>query len=297
MTTAATKPECIWPVAAELGEGALWQPGKNEVWFVDILGQRVHRCDAQGGQRQTWAMPRMVGFVLPLATIGADFIVGLQGTLQRFNPASGQLTHLLDVEANKPDNRINDGHVDAQGRLWFGTMHVRVAQPTGTLYRVAPGGVLSAQDGPYACTNGPADSPDGRVLYHTDTMQQRVYAFDVSASGELSGKRLFASFSQGYPDGMAVDAEGHVWIALYAGRRIERYTAQGRLVQTVALPCDNVTKLAFGGSDLRTAFITTARSGLNEAQLTAQPLAGGLFSFQVDTPGLPQHAIREGFTP
>jgi xylono-1,5-lactonase len=179
--------------------------------------------------------------------------------------------------------------------MWKGTMHVNVAQPTGTLYRVAAGGVLSAQDGPYACTNGPALSPDGRVLYHTDTMQQKVYAFDVSATGGLSGKRLFAAFSQGYPDGMAVDAEGHVWIALYAGRRIERYTAQSHLVQTVALPCDNVTKLAFGGSDLRTAFVTTARAGLNAEQLAAQPQAGGLFRFRVDTPGLPQHAITEGF--
>jgi xylono-1,5-lactonase len=289
--------ECIWPLGAQLGEGALWMAGKAEVWFVDIIGQQVHRCAADGTQRQSWPMPRVVGFVLPLATIGGDSVVGLQGGLQRFSPATGQLRPWLDVEADLPDNRINDGFVDARGRLWFGTMHVRVAQPTGWLYRVGPGGKLLPQDGPYRCTNGPACSPDGRVMYHNDTMAQKTYAFDVTAAGQLSGKRLFASFTQGFPDGMAVDAEGHVWIALFGGGRIDRFTAQGELVQTVPFPCSNVTKLAFGGTDLRTAFATTAATGLNVQQRTEQPLAGGLFSFRVETPGLPQHAIVEGTKP
>jgi xylono-1,5-lactonase len=289
------KPECIWPLAAQLGEGPVWMADSASVYFVDILSQQVHRCAADGTQRQSWPVTHYVGFVLPLAGSG-DFVLGLQGSLARFDPRSGSLKRLLDVEPDQPLNRSNDGHVDARGRLWFGTMPLAVDKPTGRLYRVSPQGRLLPQDGPYACTNGPAFSPDGRVIYHTDTMQRVVHAFDVADDGSLSRKRVFATIRQGHPDGSAVDAAGDVWISLYGGGRIERYTAQGRLVQSIALPCPNATKLAFGGGDLRTAFITTARAGMNAQQLKEQPLAGGLFSFRVDTPGLPQHAISEGFS-
>ncbi|MBC7942869.1 MAG: SMP-30/gluconolactonase/LRE family protein [Chitinophagaceae bacterium] len=289
-------PQCIWALGAELGEGPLWMADSQQLYFVDILGKQVYRCAGDGGQRQSWPMPRRVGFILPMAD-SDDMVVGLQGSLQRFNPRTGELQHLLDVAPERAELRINDGHVDAQGRLWFGTMHMDCDLPIGHLYRVSATGALLPQDGPYVCTNGPAQSPDGRALYHTDTMQQAVWAFDVADDGALSGKRLFASFKNGYPDGTAVDAEGHVWIALFAGGRIERYTPQGQLVQTVPFPCSNVTKLAFGGPDLRTAFATTARTGLSPQERAAQPLAGGLFSFRVDTPGLLQHHVSEGFAP
>lgn len=293
-------PQCLWPLGAELGEGPVWMAEAGRLWFVDILGQQVHGCAADGSQRQSWPMPQRVGFVLPLAGASGgsgDFVVGLQGGLKRFSPTSSLLSPMLDVERHLPHNRINDGHVDPQGRLWFGTMHVDAALPTGTLYRLSPMGTLVPSDGPYACTNGPAFSPDGRTLYHTDTMNGRVFAFDVAEGGSLSGKRLLLQLQDGYPDGTAVDAEGHLWISLFAGGRIERYTPQGRRVQTLPMPCSNITKLAFGGADLRTAYVTTARTGLDAQQLAEQPLAGGLFSFRVDTPGLPQHAIREGVMP
>ena len=297
MTSALFKPECLWPLGAELGEGPLWMAEAGQLWFVDILGRQVHRCAADGEDRRSWAMPQRVGFVLPLAAGSGEFVVGLQGGLQRFKPATGELTPLLDVERHQPHNRINDGHVDASGRLWFGTMHLDAAQPTGTLYRLSALGTLMPSDGPYACTNGPAFSPDGRTLYHTDTMRGQVFAFDVGDSGNLSAKRLLLQVQDGYPDGTAVDAEGHLWIALFGGGRIERYTPQGRRVQTLPMPCSNITKLAFGGADLHTAFVTTARNGLDARQQAEQPLAGGLFSFRVDTPGLPQHAITEGIKP
>ena len=137
MSTIDLTPTCIWPVAAELGEGPIWMGDPGRVWFVDILGRQVHCCSEQGLHRQSWPMPLPVGFVLPLAGGKGDFVVGLKGHLQRFNPVSGLLTHLLDVEPEIPTNRINDGHVDAQGRLWFGTMDMRASKPTGQLYRLS----------------------------------------------------------------------------------------------------------------------------------------------------------------
>jgi sugar lactone lactonase YvrE len=148
-------------------------------------------------------------------------------------------------------------------------------------------------DDGYCITNGPATSPDGRTLYHTDTLKKLIYAFDVSAAGELSNRRVFAAIEDGagHPDGTAVDADGCVWIALFGGWGVRRYSPGGQLLETVALPVANVTKIAFGGDDLRTAYATTARKGLSAAELAAQPRAGDLFAFRVDTPGLPQHHV------
>ena len=288
-------PECVWPLGAELGEGPVWHAAEAALYFVDIKGHQIHRCAADGTQRKSWSAPAAVGFVQPFA--GADFVAGLQDGLYRFNPASGDFKSLLAVDGHRPGNRLNDANVDAQGRLWFGTMDNAELQPSGALYRVAADGALRAEDDGYVITNGPAQSPDGRVFYHTDTLAQKVYAFDLSPTGALSNKRLLITLSNGYPDGTTVDAEGHLWICLFAGGRIERYTPAGRLAQTVTMPCANITKLAFGGPDLRTAFVTTAWKGLSAAERAAQPLAGGLFTFAVDTPGLPQHPITEGFAP
>ncbi|MGN6827054.1 SMP-30/gluconolactonase/LRE family protein [Paucibacter sp. M5-1] len=294
----STSPECLWPLGAELGEGPVWRqaqsPADAALYFVDIKGRQIHRCAADGTGQQSWAAPSAIGFVQPLAD--GDFVAGLQDGLYRFSPGSGDFKALIAVDAHQPGNRLNDANVDAQGRLWFGTMDNAEIEPSGSLYRVGADGKLRAEDCGYVITNGPAQSPDGRHLYHTDTLAQKVYAFDLSPTGTLSNKRLLITLENGYPDGTTVDAEGHLWICLFAGHRIERYTPKGRLVQTVAMPCANITKLAFGGTDLHTAFVTTAWKGLSPAERVAQPLAGGLFSFRVNTPGLPAHPISQGFS-
>jgi sugar lactone lactonase YvrE len=170
-------------------------------------------------------------------------------------------------------------------------------EPSGTLYRVNDDGEVVPQDDDYVITNGPALSPDGRTLYHGDTMRRVVYAFDVSEDGTLSRKRIFATISgDGYPDGMAVDAQGFVWIALFGGWRIERYSPDGKLVEQVPFPCANVTKLAFGGDDLQTVYVSTAWKGLSAAERQRQPQAGGLFSFRSPVPGQPQARIQWGFS-
>lgn len=280
------KPECIWDAGANLGEGALWHAATRSVYFVDIKGRRIHRCAADGSGRSTWEAPGQPGFVVPAASGG--LVCAMEDGLYRFDEASGAFSSLRKLEDGLPGNRFNDGYVDAGGNLWFGSMDDAQTAPTGALYRLDPQGSLSRADDGYIITNGPAISPDGRTLYHTDTPLRRVYAFDLRPDGVLANKRIFLQLPEGSrPDGMAVDAEGHLWIALFGAGRIERYTAAGRLSGTVQFPCTNITKLAFGGDDLRTAYVTTAWKGLSPAQRAEQPLAGGLFSFRVDTPGLP----------
>ncbi|WP_034303569.1 SMP-30/gluconolactonase/LRE family protein [Herbaspirillum sp. RV1423] len=289
----AIVPACVWPVGAELGESPVWHAREQALYFVDIKGRAIHRCAADGSRRQTWSAPRQPGFILPRDD--GDFVCGLQGGLHRFRPADGSFTLMCKVEEALPGNRINDGFVDPHGRLWFGTMNDAETHPSGALYRWAQAGEALPQDRGYVITNGPAMSPDGRTLYHTDTLQRTVYAFDVDAAGELSRKRPFVNIvGTGYPDGMAVDAEGFVWIALFGGGRIERFSPSGELAATVSFPCANITKPVFGGEDLRTVHVTTAWKGLSPEERTRQPLAGGIFSFRTDTPGLAQHRLFTG---
>jgi D-xylonolactonase len=283
-------PTPLWEVGATLGEGVLWDAARRQVWFVDIKGRRIHRCAADGSERRSWDAPGQVSFIVPSS--GGGMICSLDDGLYRFLETSGEFVPLAKVEADQPGNRFNDGHVDADGRLWFGSMHDAEEEASGVLYRYDGRQAVRMDEG-YVITNGPSLSPDGRTLYHTDTLEKRIYAFDRAADGSLSGKRLFVELADGgYPDGMAVDADGTLWVATFGGWRIDRFDAQGRKLGEVRFPCANVTKLAFGGADLRTVYATTARKGLSYAELAAQPFAGALFTFRVETPGLPQHRLR-----
>jgi len=285
---------CVWAVEAELGEGPIWSAAEACVWFVDIKKKQIHRFDPASGVTRSWPAPAQPGFIVPTAAGG--FIVGLSTGLTLFDPQSGDFNPLLTVEPAALGNRLNDAYVDAEGRLWFGSMHDAETQSTGALYRLNGSGPLVCADDGYCITNGPAMSPDGRVLYHTDTLKRVIYAFDVAPCGGLSGKRVFARIERpgAYPDGPIIDAEGCLWTGLFGGWGLARYSPAGELIGRLELPCANVTKAAFGGEDLSTLYITTARKGLDPGELEAQPLAGGLFAARVETPGLPQHEVRLG---
>lgn len=288
MSNFRIEPECIWALGATLGEGPVWHAENNALYFVGIKEHKVHRCGEDGGLRQSWSMPGEVGFALPMR--GGDFVCGLPGQLLRFSLMSGTLDVLHEVESDLPGNRLNDGYIDRHGALWFGSMDNAEVAASGSLYRALRKGQPRRKDKGYVITNGPACSPDGRTFYHTDTLEKTVYAFDIDDAGQLSNKRVFVRIAgEGYPDGTTVDSDGAVWIALFGGARIERYSALGELIATVDMPCSNITKIAFGGHDLRTVFVTTARKGLSDEALSEQPLAGGLFRFRVPTPGQIQH--------
>jgi D-xylonolactonase len=283
---ALNAPEWVWPVAATLGEGPVWWNGR--LWFTDIKQQKIHRFDSSG-ETQSWAAPSPVGFLAPRAN--GHFIAGAKSGLYDFDPASGTFALLCAVEPDLPGNRLNDGAVHAQGRLWFGSMDDDECAATGRLYRLE-NSTLAVMDEGYVITNGPAFSPDGRTLYHTDTLQKIIYAFDV-ATGDVRNKRVFVRIEDGagYPDGCVVDAQGCLWTGLFAGWAVRRYSPQGALLQTIEFPVANVTKIAFGGDDLKTVYTTTASKGLSPDELEAQPLAGWLFAFRADVPGLPQNVV------
>ena len=281
----ATEPRAIWNVAAELGEGPVWVDGA--LWFTDIKKRRVHRLDPSTGSRRSWDAPSQIGFVLPLQSGG--FIAGLQSGLHRFDPAICEFALLQEVEPDRPGNRLNDGVVDPAGRLWFGTMDDGEKAKTGTFYRYDTGGLHHTGIGGVAITNGPAISPDGRTLYWVDTLERTISSCPIGDNGDLGPSQRIVTIEEGggYPDGPTIDAEGCVWISLYAGWEVRRYSPLGELLQRVRFPVANITKIAFGGPDLRTAYATTARQLLSAEEIAKQPEIGHLFEFRTDVPGVP----------
>jgi D-xylonolactonase len=271
----------------------LWSAEEQAVWFVDIKGPAIHRYHPASGERRSWAAPARVGF-LALVRDGG-MIAGLKTGLHRFNPETGNFTLLHVVEPHAPNNRLNDGFVDSEGFLWFGSMDDTEEDPSGALYQLGPEGCIRRDPG-YVVTNGPAESPDGRTLYHTDTLAGIIYAFDRARGGQLSNKRVFVRIpaGDGYPDGPIVDVEGCVWTGLFGGWALKRFSPQGKLLDEIRLPCSAVTKAAFADDDLRTLYITTAHVALSPEERKQQPLAGGLFRARIAVPGLPQGIVSHG---
>jgi D-xylonolactonase len=281
-----TEPKPVCEIGAELGEGPVWDPRDGALWFVDIKNKKVHRYDPETRDHRTWDAPEYVCFLFPAA--GGGFVAGLKSGLFKFDPSSGGFERIVSVESDKPNNRLNDGAVDQAGRLWFGTMDNKEKDKSGAFYRFADGEVTETGIGHMVVTNGPAVSPDGRTLYLVDTFRRRIEQAEIRDDGSLGERRPFVTIEQGagFPDGPTVDSEGAVWIGLYSGWSARRYSAAGELIATVKFPAANVTKLAFGGDDLRTVFATTARQGLSDEQKQKQPLAGHLFQFECDVAGV-----------
>jgi D-xylonolactonase len=279
---------CVWPIKAGLGEGPFWSATENALWFVDIFARQIHRFKPDIADGKSWLAPAKVSFVLP--EVRGSFLVGLPGAVARFDPINGEFETVARVEQAYPKNRLNDACIDPEGRLWFGTMDEQGQSKSAAFYRWGNEKAPIQVDSGYCISNGPAFSPDGRSFYATDTLAKVIYRFAVSDDGQLRQKTLFIQFrpEDGFPDGTTIDSEGCLWVAFYGGWSVRRFSPDGKLIQEVKLPCANVTKVAFGGERLKTAFVTTARDSLSSQDLSMQPLAGGLFAFEVDVPGLPQ---------
>lgn len=281
-------PELVWDLRAELAEGPVWVARDRAVWFVDIKGHKLHRYGVDDGSKTSWDAPDQTGFILPAED--GSLICGVRGGLHRFDPASGRFSLVIAVEADRPQNRINDGFVAPDGSLWFGTMDDSEATVSGALYRYADGELTCHDDG-YRVTNGPAMSPDGRTLYHNDTVNRCIHAFD-HADGVLTNKRVFARTADAFPDGPSVDSAGVVHVGLFNGSGVARFSPGGQSLAPIRFPVATVTKAAFGGDDLCTLYCTTAWLGQTKALRVEQPTLGGLYAVKVTTPGQPQHLAR-----
>jgi sugar lactone lactonase YvrE len=271
----------------QLGETPLWCARTGRVWWIDIEQPKLQSFDERTGRHEVFPFASTFAGSLALHRAGG-FVVALDNSLHRFDPgfdpASGTLEHIVDVEPADAGTRLNDGRCDRRGRLWIGTMDAAIEKPLGSFYRVDPTGEAHRLFDDIIVTNSVTTSPDDRTLYMSDTRRFKIWAFDLDPEdGVLSNRRVFADYSNdtGRPDGACVDADGCVWNAVFAGRRVIRYTPKGKVDRVIELPVTNPTCVCFGGPDLGTLYITTATKMIAPEVLAREPLAGALLAVDV----------------
>jgi sugar lactone lactonase YvrE len=265
-----------------LGEGPVWSQRRDALLWVDILAPALRSLDLSSGAITTWDMPEKIGWAIERVD-DTGFIIGLKSGFARLDIDTLRIDRIGHPESDRPENRLNDAKVDRAGRIWAGTMDDREIAASGALYRLDPDLCWTRHDDGYRVTNGPTFSPDGATLYHTDSLTRTVFAFDLTDAGSLLNKRIFLRFedSWGYPDGMCTDTDGGVWIAHWGGGRVSRFSPDGRLDRSIALPAAQITNCVFAGADLDRMFVTSAAVGVED-----DPLAGALFEVESGARGI-----------
>lgn len=295
-------PVSALPVAASLlGESPFWLPESGGwLWWCDIAGRQLNALQPATMSHAWWRFDTEPCCAAPMDD--GQVMVALRDGIHRFQPASSRLQLLAKAPYDTSVERFNDGKADPQGRLWVGSMS-EPRLPTASLYRYG-GGFLKRMAGDITVSNGLAFSPDGRTMYRADTAAHTVFAHDFNgANGSIGEPRVLARFEPkvpgrsladygGRPDGAAVDAEGCYWVAMYEGARVVRLSPAGEMLGEIALPVRCPTMPCFGGADLRTLFVTTARHGRPEDELARDAWAGQVLQMRVDVPGLPVHKAR-----
>ncbi len=283
---ASEEPELLVDLRSFIGEGPVWDPRIERLVWVDILAGRLH-LTARDGATRTISLPSPVGSVALRASGGwvAALADGFWAVAE-----DGSAERLADVQSDRPDLRFNDGKCDPQGRFWAGTMALDHRPGVGALYRLDPDLTVTRMIDGVAISNGLDWSLDGRTMYYVDTPTGRIDQFEFDpTSGAISGRRPFVTIpsSDGSPDGLTVDAEGGVWLALWDGSVVRRYRPDGSVDRDIRLPVSEVTCPVFGGPDLDELYITTAWELLSDEQHAREPLAGGLFRVRPGVRGRP----------
>jgi sugar lactone lactonase YvrE len=271
-----------------LGEGPWWDCDRSVLWWVDVLGGVLYCYDPAARSTESWSTGALVSCVA--TRVDGSLLVGMQDGFGTFHPSTGHLERLVAVEENLVTNRFNDGNVDPAGRFWAGTMDRDGSPGAGTLYRLDPDLSCRPMVEGVSISNGIDWSPDSRHMYYVDTLTGRIDVFDFDLDdGTIRNRRCLVEVprSSGTPDGLTVDAEGHIWVALFGGSSVRRYDPNGSLSGRVALPVSNVTSCAFGGTELADLFGTSATEGLDESEYLSQPGAGDVFRVRQNFRGRP----------
>lgn len=287
--------ECLWPLTMTLGESPLWDHHRQRLFWVDISGAQIHQLDPERHAHKVMQLDEAVGCIA--RHVHGGFIAGMRSGIWQLDDNGGKRACLAANPDNPADHRFNDGRCDATGRLWLGTMDEAAHTADAHLYAF-DGRQLRMHKGGITISNGVAFSPDGRWLYHADTPRRIIYrhAYDTTSGSPGSGEPwvdLNAHAIAGNPDGAAVDSDGCYWCALYDGGTVIRIAPDGHILERYRLPAPKPTMPAFGGPDLRTLYVTTAREHMTAHDLERWPESGSLFAMRVDTPG----RLEPCFTP
>jgi sugar lactone lactonase YvrE len=285
--------ELILDAQTELGEGPVWDPAASCLYFVDILRGRVHRYDPASQATRTYEVDRMVGAVAPSES--GNLMLASHDGFARLDLSSGRVQLIAEVEADRPDQRMNDGKCDPAGRFWAGTMALDERGGAGALYRLDPDLRVHTMLRHVSISNGLDWSSDGRTMYFIDSPTQSVDLFDFDLpTGAIANRRSLVRIGpvHGTPDGLTLDAEGCVWVTLWGGGEVRRYKPDGSLAAVVRIPTSYPTSCTFGGPDLRDLYITTATIKLSDEERTNQTGAGGLFRARPGPAGRPPNRFK-----
>jgi sugar lactone lactonase YvrE len=280
----------VFDARAELAEGPVWDDRRARLWWVDIMAGIVHLTDPATGTDSAIPVGQPIG-ALGLRERGSPVLAVRDGFASLRE--EGGLDLIAEVESDDPTMRMNDGKVGPDGGFWAGTMGVDERPGAGGLYRLDPHGSVDRLLGGTTISNGLDWSADGRLFYYIDTPTRRVDRFDVGTDGRrLSGRRVAVDLggnAAGMPDGMTVDADGYLWVCLWDGWAVERYSPDGRLDRRIEIPAAQVTSCAFGGPNLDELYITTAQEGFPAGGRANQPHAGSIFRVRPGVRGRPSH--------
>ena len=280
--------ECVLDAKAVLGEGPVWREETQDLVWVDIESARVCCFNPATGENETWEVGEKPGLAVP--TQRGDLILGTSVGFVRLDLASGVLSPIIDPEQDLPNNRFNDGKVDPEGRLWAGTMGMDESPNVGSFYRLNRNLSVDKLFDRVSISNGLAWTFDQEAFYYIDSPTRRVDVFNCDmAAGTVSNRQTAFELpdGMGYPDGMCIDNEGMLWVALWQGWCVARFAPDGTLLAKVEVPVECVTSCCFGGENWDELYITTSSRDLDEAGRAAQPLAGGVFRCRTGIGGPP----------
>lgn len=278
---------CVVDCKNTLGEGAVWCPSQQELWWIDISNPSLWRWQPRAQRVEHWPLPKPPG-AFALRKNGG-FLLAFRNGIATLDKPGGEIAWLPGPDLG--DERFNDGKADRAGRFWTGTLDRKLGSAIGRLYRVGIDLKVEAMDSGFTISNGIGWSPDDRTMYFTDTPSRRIYRYDFdAAAGAVSNRRVFveAAPGDGGPDGLTVDAEGFVWSAQFDRWCVNRYAPDGKLERSIRLPVQRPTTCMFGGPDLATLYVPSATMGLKPEALAEQPQAGGIFAIEPGVRGLPE---------
>ena len=284
-----------------LGEGVIWSHNSNTLYWLDVpMPSKLFKLDMENNNLLSFDMPEMITSISPKSN--GDLLIASHHGINNFNFNDQKLTKILDIEPDLPNNRCNDGASDAKGRFWIGTMQnnisaeatdIDISENSGGLYCVNKDLTFTKHESNIGVSNTFVWSPDNKKFYFTDTLTGVIYSYDFNLeSGTITNKQEFAKHARGYPDGSTVDSEGYLWSCRWGGSCVIRFDPNGKVDDIVELPVENITSCTFGGKNLQTLFITTARWGMSKENLSKNPESGGLFSIDLDIKGMPDNIFN-----
>ena len=278
-------PKAIWKAKTVLGEGTLWVPSQNSIFFVDIKKKKILKYNIKTKVKKIINVDKEIGF---LAHIKKNvFVLGLKSELRIVNLTNKKILYSIKIESKKQNNRLNDGKTDSVGRLWFGTMdNLERKIKSGSLYCLDKNLKVHKIDDKYFITNGPAFL-DKKNFYHTDTRKGEIYKIKINKKLKIVKKTKFLKFDKkdGSPDGMTTDIKNNLWVCHYGGACISVYNLRAKKIHKINLPAKNITNCTFAGHKNNELYISTARKGLKSHDLKKYPLSGSLFKVKTNLKG------------